>query len=44
MRSGVGMPVLNRLSDTLFVLARWMLKQEGRPELLWQRDRAESKD
>jgi cob(I)alamin adenosyltransferase len=29
---------LNRLSDTLFVLARWMLKKEGRAELLWQRD------
>jgi cob(I)alamin adenosyltransferase len=28
---------LNRLSDTLFVLARWMLQQEGRAEILWQR-------
>jgi cob(I)alamin adenosyltransferase len=29
---------LNRLSDALFVLARWMSKQQGEPELLWQRD------
>jgi cob(I)alamin adenosyltransferase len=29
---------LNRLSDTLFVLARWMAKQQGEPEFLWQRD------
>jgi cob(I)alamin adenosyltransferase len=28
---------LNRLSDTLFVLARWMLQQEGRAEILWRR-------
>lgn len=34
---------LNRLSDTLFVLARWMLKKEGLPELLWQRDQTEAK-
>lgn len=33
---------LNRLSDTLFVLARWILKKEGLPELLWQRDQAET--
>jgi cob(I)alamin adenosyltransferase len=32
---------LNRLSDTLFVLARWMLKEEGRAELLWQRNQDE---
>ncbi len=29
---------LNRLSDTLFVLARWMAKQQHEPEFLWQRD------
>jgi cob(I)alamin adenosyltransferase len=29
---------LNRLSDTLFVLARWMAKQKDEPEFLWQRD------
>jgi len=29
---------LNRLSDALFVLARWMGKQQGEPEFLWERD------
>lgn len=29
---------LNRLSDTLFVLARWMAKQQNEPEFLWQRE------
>ena len=29
---------LNRLSDTLFVLARWMGKQQIEQEFLWQRD------
>ncbi|TAL09006.1 MAG: cob(I)yrinic acid a,c-diamide adenosyltransferase [Nitrospirae bacterium] len=29
---------LNRLSDTLFVLARWAGKLQGDPELLWERD------
>ena len=29
---------LNRLSDTLFVLARWAAKTQGEPEFLWQRD------
>jgi cob(I)alamin adenosyltransferase len=28
---------LNRLSDALFVLARWMTLAIGEPELLWQR-------
>jgi cob(I)alamin adenosyltransferase len=28
---------LNRLSDALFVLARWMAKQQREPELLWER-------
>jgi cob(I)alamin adenosyltransferase len=38
------MYALNRLSDTLFVLARWILKKEGKPELLWQRDQIEHKE
>jgi len=29
---------LNRLSDALFVLARWMAKQQNEPEFLWERD------
>ena len=29
---------LNRLSDALFVFARWMAKQHGEPELLWERE------
>jgi cob(I)alamin adenosyltransferase len=29
---------LNRLSDALFVLARWIAKQQSEPEFLWQRD------
>ena len=29
---------LNRLSDALFVLARWTAKQQSEPELLWERD------
>ena len=29
---------LSRLSDALFVLARWMAKQQSEPEFLWQRD------
>jgi len=33
---------LNRLSDTLFVLARWMLRKEGRAELLWRRNQDEA--
>lgn len=28
---------LNRLSDALFVLARWVSKRLGEPELLWER-------
>jgi cob(I)alamin adenosyltransferase len=28
---------LNRLSDLLFVLARWSAKQKGEPEFLWER-------
>ncbi len=29
---------LNRLSDTLFVLARWVAKTQREPEFLWERD------
>ena len=29
---------LNRLSDALFVLARWVGKTQGEPEVLWERD------
>jgi cob(I)alamin adenosyltransferase len=29
---------LNRLSDALFVVARWMAKQQNEPEFLWERD------
>ena len=29
---------VNRLSDTLFVLARWVAKTLGEPEFLWERD------
>jgi cob(I)alamin adenosyltransferase len=29
---------VNRLSDTLFVLARWAAKTQGETELLWNRD------
>jgi cob(I)alamin adenosyltransferase len=29
---------LNRLSDALFVLARWVSKTQGEPEFLWERD------
>jgi cob(I)alamin adenosyltransferase len=29
---------LNRLSDALFVQARWAAKKQGEPEFLWERD------
>jgi cob(I)alamin adenosyltransferase len=29
---------LNRLSDSLLVLARWMAEQQNEPEFLWERD------
>ena len=29
---------LNRLSDALFVLARWVTKRQGEPEVYWQRE------
>jgi cob(I)alamin adenosyltransferase len=33
---------LNRLSDALFVLARWVAKTQGEPEFLWERTRESS--
>ncbi len=35
---------LNRLSDYLFVFARWALLQEGRPECLWRSETAPRKE
>jgi len=32
---------VNRLSDALFVLARWVAKTQGEPEFLWERNVAE---
>ena len=32
------MKYLNRLSDALFILARWVSKTQGEPEYLWERD------
>jgi cob(I)alamin adenosyltransferase len=32
-------PFLNRLSDWLFVASRWIARQAGESEMLWQRDR-----
>jgi cob(I)alamin adenosyltransferase len=29
---------LNRLSDALFVWARWIAKRRAEPEFLWERD------
>jgi cob(I)alamin adenosyltransferase len=34
----VNIMFVNRLSDALFVLARWAAKTQREPELLWQRD------
>ena len=31
---------LNRLSDALFVFARWVALQQGEPEFLWERESA----
>lgn len=31
---------INRLSDALFVLARWAAKTQGEPEFLWERTKA----
>jgi cob(I)alamin adenosyltransferase len=30
--------LLNRLSDALFVLARWVAKTQGEPEFQWERN------
>jgi cob(I)alamin adenosyltransferase len=35
---------VNRLSDALFVLARWVAKTQGEPEFLWERDVGGKKD
>jgi cob(I)alamin adenosyltransferase len=35
---------VNRLSDTLFVLARWVAKTQGEPEFLWQRESNDKAD
>jgi cob(I)alamin adenosyltransferase len=35
---GLLIAFLNRLSDALFVLARWVGKRNREPELLWRRD------
>jgi cob(I)alamin adenosyltransferase len=34
----VNIKFVNRLSDALFVLARWAAKTQGEPEFLWERD------
>jgi cob(I)alamin adenosyltransferase len=33
----IALPYLNRLSDYLFVLSRWAVKELGEPEYLWTR-------
>ena len=35
---------LNRLSDALFVFARWIAKTQGEPEFLWERQNPTSPD
>jgi len=35
---------VNRLSDALFVLARWVAKTQGEPEFLWERDGAKKSE
>ena len=35
--SPLALRYLNRLSDLLFVLARWIAKQSGEAEYLWER-------
>ncbi len=37
--NGMTLRYLNRLSDLLFILARWTLAQEGRVEPLWRQSR-----
>ncbi len=36
--SGELVKYLNRLSDALFVLSRWVAKTQGEPEFLWERE------
>ena len=36
---GVAIPLLNRLSDAFFVLARWLNRQGGVPDVIWARRR-----
>jgi cob(I)alamin adenosyltransferase len=38
------MKFLNRLSDALFVWARWVAKTQGEPEFLWERDTGAADD
>jgi cob(I)alamin adenosyltransferase len=35
---------LNRLSDALFVWARWVAKTQGEPEFLWERNTGDSNE
>lgn len=35
---------LNRLSDALFVWARWVAKTQGEPEFMWEREVASAQD
>jgi cob(I)alamin adenosyltransferase len=35
---------VNRLSDSLFVLARWAAKTQGEPEFLWERNVQNERD
>lgn len=35
---------VNRLSDALFVLARWVAKTQNEPEFLWERDAKTASD
>jgi cob(I)alamin adenosyltransferase len=37
--NSAGAHYLNRLSDLLFVMARFLNKQAGQPDVLWQHDR-----
>jgi cob(I)alamin adenosyltransferase len=32
---GVVIPLLNRLSDAFFVLARWINRRAGAPDVIW---------
>ena len=39
----MGVIFLNRLSDALFVFARWSAKMNREPEVLWERPRNASR-